>query len=96
METRSICQCLIFSFPTEESLTAPEALHSTPISSRTKIALLKSVLAQRGLLKPGYYADLVAFRSGVIDSPAGYESPELDPIGIEFVYRNGRATSFSN
>ena len=43
-------------------------------------------LKQRGLLKPGYYADIVAFRADAVDSPATYESPELDPIGIEFVY----------
>ena len=47
-------------------------------------------LAQRGLLKTGYYADIVGFRAGVIDSPATYESPELAPLGIEFVYRNGQ------
>jgi len=27
---------------------------------------------------------------GAIDSPATYESPELDPLGIQSVYRNGQ------
>ncbi len=58
-------------------------------------------LKQRGLLQPGFFADVVGFRADVIDSPATYESPQLDPLGIEFVYRNGQRallqpSSFSN
>jgi dihydroorotase/N-acyl-D-amino-acid deacylase len=52
-------------------------------------------LEQRGLLKTGYYADIVGFRADVIDSPATYESPELAPIGIEFVFRNGQRQAFT-
>lgn len=46
-------------------------------------------LKQRGLLAPGYFADIVGFRAEVIDSPATYESPTQPPLGIELVYRNG-------
>jgi dihydroorotase/N-acyl-D-amino-acid deacylase len=66
-------------------LELPEAVHKI-----TGKPAARYKLAERGLLKPGYYADIVGFRADVIDSPATYESPELDPIGIEFVYRNGR------
>lgn len=47
-------------------------------------------LKDRGLLAPGYIADLVGFRADTVDSPATYENPTLAPLGIEFVYRNGQ------
>lgn len=47
-------------------------------------------LKHRGVLAPGYFADIVGFRADAIDSPATYECPNEAPIGIEFVYRNGR------
>lgn len=46
-------------------------------------------LKHRGLLGPGYFADIVGFRAETIDSPATYEHPTQAPLGIEFVYRNG-------
>jgi N-acyl-D-amino-acid deacylase len=46
-------------------------------------------LKQRGLLAPGCFADIVGFRAEIIDSPATYECPTQEPLGIEFVYRNG-------
>ena len=51
-------------------------------------------LKQRGLLAPGYFADVVGFQASVIDSPATYESPSQTPFGIEFVYRNGSRAAF--
>lgn len=50
-------------------------------------------LKHRGLLAPGYFADIVGFRADAIDSPATYECPTEPPIGIEFVYRNGSRAS---
>ena len=50
-------------------------------------------LKDRGLLRPGYYADIVGMRAAEVDSPATYELPELEPRGIEFVYRNGEHAS---
>ena len=47
-------------------------------------------LKDRGQLAPGYFAELVGFHAEAIDSPATYESPDLAPIGIEFVYRDGQ------
>jgi dihydroorotase/N-acyl-D-amino-acid deacylase len=72
-------------------LTLPEAVHKI-----TGKPAVRYGLKQRGLLKPGYVADIVAFRADAVDSPATYESPELAPIGIEFVYRNGQPAPFSN
>jgi N-acyl-D-aspartate/D-glutamate deacylase len=46
-------------------------------------------IKDRGLLSPGYFADIVGFRAESIDSPATYEHPTEAPLGIEFVYRNG-------
>jgi N-acyl-D-amino-acid deacylase len=72
-------------------LTLSEAVHKITGKPAARYGL-----EQRGLLKPGYYADIVAFRADAVDSPATYESPELDPIGIEFVYRNGQSAPFFN
>jgi N-acyl-D-amino-acid deacylase len=47
-------------------------------------------LKDRGVLAPGHFADIVLFNSEAIDSPATYESPELAPVGIHSVYRNGQ------
>jgi len=72
-------------------LTLPEAVHKITGKPAARYGL-----KQRGLLKPRFFADIVAFRADSVDSPATYESPELAPIGIEFVYRNGRPAPFSN
>ena len=45
------------------------------------------------LSQPGFYADIVGMRAAEVDSPATYELPELEPRGIEFVYRNGEHAS---
>ncbi|HKR27107.1 MAG TPA: D-aminoacylase [Acidobacteriaceae bacterium] len=51
-------------------------------------------LKQRGLLRPGYFADIVGFRAEAIDSPATYERPTEAPLGVQFVYRNGSKAGF--
>jgi N-acyl-D-amino-acid deacylase len=67
-------------------LTLPQAVHKV-----TGKPAARYRLQQRGLLRTGYYADIVGFRAADINSPATYEAPELEPIGIEFVYRNGHS-----
>jgi N-acyl-D-amino-acid deacylase len=47
-------------------------------------------LHDRGLLRPGYLADVTVFDPGQVNSPANYESPELAPVGIRYVFRNGK------
>lgn len=43
----------------------------------------------RGLLRPGYAADITVFDPETIHSPATYEAPEQAPRGIVHVFRNG-------
>jgi len=45
---------------------------------------------RRGRLAQGYFADIAIFDPDTIDSPASYESPEVPPVGIHYVFRNGR------
>lgn len=72
-------------------LTFSEAVHKITGKPAARYGL-----KQRGLLQPGFFADIVGFRADTIDSPATYESPQLDPLGIEFVFRNGERAVFSN
>jgi N-acyl-D-amino-acid deacylase len=65
-------------------LSLSEAVHKI-----TGKPAVRYALKDRGILAPGYFADIVAFRAAAIDSPATYESPELAPLGIHSVYRNG-------
>lgn len=65
-------------------LPLPEAVHKITAKPAERYSL-----QHRGLLAPGYFADLVLFGADTIDSPATYESPEQAPLGIHSVYRNG-------
>jgi len=44
---------------------------------------------KRGLVRPGYYADLVIFDPGKIKDRATYKTPYQYPEGIEYVFING-------
>jgi N-acyl-D-amino-acid deacylase len=46
-------------------------------------------IRDRGLIAPGAFADVTAFDAATVDSPGTYEQPDLPPIGIRFVLRNG-------
>lgn len=46
-------------------------------------------LAQRGLIRPGYFADLVLFDPARVIDRASYAEPKLPPIGIDLVIVNG-------
>jgi dihydroorotase/N-acyl-D-amino-acid deacylase len=65
-------------------LTLSEAIHKITAKPARRYAL-----KDRGLLAPGYFADIVVFRADTVDSPATYDAPERAPIGIHSVYRNG-------
>jgi N-acyl-D-amino-acid deacylase len=47
-------------------------------------------IKERGLVLPGYLADLVVFDANEISSPATYEAPDRAPRGIRFVFREGK------
>ena len=46
-------------------------------------------LRDHGVVAPGMRADITVFDASEIDSPATYEQPELPPVGIRYVFRNG-------
>lgn len=46
-------------------------------------------LTDRGLVAPGYWADLVVFDPDTIADKATYEDPWLYPVGIFAVFVNG-------
>jgi len=46
-------------------------------------------IRQRGLLKPGYFADVVVFDPGRIEDRATYEKPHQFSIGVVHVFVNG-------
>lgn len=47
-------------------------------------------IKDRGRLASGYFADVTVFDANQVDSPATYDDPEQKPVGIRFVFRNGR------
>ena len=49
-------------------------------------------LADRGRLAAGYKADICVFRADSIADQATFENPQQFPVGIEFVFVNGRLT----
>jgi N-acyl-D-amino-acid deacylase len=53
-------------------------------------------IERRGLIKPGFYADLVLFNPETIIDHATYENPELPSAGIESVMVNGVVTFSKN
>lgn len=65
-------------------LSLPEAVHKITMRPAVRYGI-----KDRGVLEPGAYADLAVFDAAKIDSPATYESPELPPVGIREVFRNG-------
>jgi N-acyl-D-amino-acid deacylase len=46
-------------------------------------------LARRGLLKPGYYAEVVVFDPGAIQDHATFEKPHQYATGVRHVFVNG-------
>jgi N-acyl-D-amino-acid deacylase len=52
-------------------------------------------IAERGIVAPGYFADLVVFDEKTIVDRATYEHPYAYPEGVVHVYVNGRAAVVS-
>lgn len=46
-------------------------------------------IAERGLLRPGYFADITLFDAETIQSQASYDTPNVTPTGIRYILRNG-------
>lgn len=49
-------------------------------------------IKERGLIKEGYFADIVIFNPDTIADTATYEVPHKYPVGIEYVIVNGKTT----
>lgn len=47
-------------------------------------------LPERGLLREGFYADVIVFDEGTVADRATYEQPELLAVGMRYVVVNGR------
>ena len=65
-------------------ITLPFAIHS---SSGLTAELLH--LEKRGFLRPGYFADVIAFDPKVITDRATYDNPEELAAGMKYVLVNG-------
>ncbi|WP_035840582.1 N-acyl-D-amino-acid deacylase family protein [Kitasatospora azatica] len=48
-------------------------------------------LTRRGLIRPGYHADLVLFDPDTVADTADYQDPRRPAVGIQHVYVNGTA-----
>lgn len=66
-------------------LSLAEAVHKITLRPARRYGIV-----DRGILKVGAYADVTVFDASTIDSPATYEHPDLDPIGIREVFHNGQ------
>jgi dihydroorotase/N-acyl-D-amino-acid deacylase len=65
-------------------LSLSEAVHKSTAKPAARLQL-----ADRGVLRAGNVADLVVFDAGQIASPATYEEPNVEPLGILHVIKNG-------
>jgi N-acyl-D-amino-acid deacylase len=62
----------------------------TAIHRMTGLPAAKFGLTDRGVLRPGAFADLVLFDAAVVRDVGTYEDPRRHPAGIEAVVVNGR------
>jgi N-acyl-D-aspartate/D-glutamate deacylase len=68
----------------EKVLSLPDA-----VARMTGVAAAQMGIHDRGLLRPGYIADLVVFNADTIKDTATYEQPHQYPTGIAHVIVNG-------
>ena len=61
------------------------------VRKMTSLAAQRVGLADRGLLKPGMYADITVFNPATVIDRATFEQPHQTSAGIEYVLVNGKA-----
>lgn len=61
------------------------------IRKMTSLAATRVGLLDRGLLRPGMYADVVVFDPATIIDRATYERPRVESAGVSYVFVNGVA-----
>jgi N-acyl-D-amino-acid deacylase len=71
----------------EHVVPLPEA-----IRKMTSLAARQLKIANRGLLRDGYFADVVVFDPKAVNDRATYEKPHQFPVGINTVIVNGAVT----
>jgi N-acyl-D-aspartate/D-glutamate deacylase len=74
----------------EQVLTLEEA-----IRKMTSLAANRVHLVDRGLLKPGYFADVVVFDPQQVRDVATFEDPNRLSVGMRFVLVNGEPVVFA-
>ena len=62
----------------------------TAVAKLTSVSAARLGLRDRGVLREGAFADVVAFDSALVGDTASYEDPSRHPVGIEHVVVNGR------
>ncbi len=69
----------------ENQLTLEEAIYKMTAKPAKAMGI-----KERGLIRPGYYADLVLFDPNSIKDQGTFEDPKQYPAGIEYVIVNGQ------
>jgi len=69
-----------------------QRLITLPFAVRNSSALVAETfrIPDRGLLREGYFADVIVFDEKTVADRATYEQPELLSVGMKFVIVNGR------
>ena len=63
------------------------------VRKMTSLPARKHRIADRGVLAPGWFADIVIFDAGTIADVATYQDPRQYPAGIDCVIVNGRVAA---
>lgn len=66
-------------------MSLEEAIHKVTCKPATTFHM-----TDRGRLAPGWIADITVFNPDVIRTEATYEAPDIAPLGISSVWRNGK------
>src|SRR5262249_34018969 len=81
--------------------TYPKKLHeyvfdkkiiSLPFAVRNSSAMVAETfrIPERGLIREGYFADVIVFDPKTVSDRSTYEQPELPAVGMNFVIVNGK------
>lgn len=68
----------------EKVLTLEDAIRKMTSAVATRLSI-----ADRGLVRPGFYADLVVFDPATVADRATFEQPHQVSVGIKYVFVNG-------
>lgn len=61
------------------------------VRKMTSLAAQRVGLLDRGLLRPGMFADITVFDPATVNDRATFEQPHQPSVGIEYVFVNGQA-----